>query len=190
MLSRLSRLEQTVSALVERLDRGDAQRWEPETSNTPSNNPPHISNSPPGTPSAAPMFLIRDVASQVGVKQQQPPSFQSAAAQSRDIISKGLLTLQEASGMIELYVPIRALFLVLIYLQISRALWTLGLIQCHHSTTYPRCRNTKIAIAPLRLLPDCSTSHHPSLSISISSPAVPRCESTPLRFPSGGASIN
>jgi hypothetical protein len=109
----LSRLEQTVSLLVERLDRGDARGWEPEASNAPSNNPPHINNSPPGTPSAAPMFLIRDVASQVGVRQQQPPSFQSAASQSRDVISKGMLTLQEASGMIELYVPIQVLFLVL-----------------------------------------------------------------------------
>jgi hypothetical protein len=105
----LSRLEQTVSALVERLDRGGAQGWEMEVSNVPSNGLPHASNSPPGTPTAAPMFLIRDVASQAGVRRQQPSSFLSVVPQSRDVISKGLITLQEASGMIELYVAIFAI---------------------------------------------------------------------------------
>lgn len=91
---------------MERLDRGEAQRWETEASNVPSNGLPHDSNSPLGTPTAAPMFLIRDVASQAGVRQQQPSNLLSTMSQSRDIISKGLLTLQEASGMIELYVAI------------------------------------------------------------------------------------
>ena len=103
---RLNRLEQTVSALVERLDRGDGfevqnHRWAPEASNTPLNDPP-LNNSPPGTPSAAPMFLIRDAASQAGVRHQD--RFLSTTNQSHDIISKGLVTVQESSTMIELYV--------------------------------------------------------------------------------------
>lgn len=60
------------------------------------------------------MFLIRDVASQVGVRQQGGSNMLFAETQSRDIISKGLLTTQEASMMIELYAYLLFLLNVLI----------------------------------------------------------------------------
>ena len=60
------------------------------------------------------MFLIRDVASQVGVRQQGGSNMLSAETQSRDIISKGLLTTQEAFMMIELYAYLLFLLNVLI----------------------------------------------------------------------------
>jgi hypothetical protein len=100
IVSRLSRLEQTVAALVgrlESLDRGNAQPWEPEAPILLPN-----SQSPPGTPSAAPMFVIREVASQAGVRQQV--SSDTVGGSRQDIISKGLLSISEALGMIDLYV--------------------------------------------------------------------------------------
>lgn len=58
------------------------------------------------------MFLIQDVASQVGLRQQDHLS--SATGQSRDVIFKGLLTIRETSTMIELYVSQYLLRFVLI----------------------------------------------------------------------------
>lgn len=89
--------------LVEKLDRLDngTQTWPPDVTNTPSGYPP-ASVAPPGTPSTAPVILIRDVASEVGVRDTHPFALGSQA--SPDIISKGLIQRQEASILIELFV--------------------------------------------------------------------------------------
>jgi hypothetical protein len=102
---RLSRLERTVSALVERLDNGDVGRWAPNagmTSTSPIQLPPvPVHEGRSGTPSAAPVFLIRDVASEVGVQRHHVAC---RLSQSLDIISKGLITIQDAGSLIELSV--------------------------------------------------------------------------------------
>jgi len=104
-MRRLSRLEHTVSALVERLDCGvQTQRWEPRSSNTPRENPPEVSNTAPGSPSAAPVLLIRDVASELGVRQQQSASISQGPKTFQDIVSRGLIQLQEATDLIQLFV--------------------------------------------------------------------------------------
>ena len=51
-----------------------------------------------GTPSAAPVFLIRDVASEVGVQRHHVAEL----AQTMDIISSGLVTVLDAGSLIEL----------------------------------------------------------------------------------------
>lgn len=104
---RLSRLEQTVSALVERLDGGvQLQRQDAGSSNTPPDNPHRDYSPAPGSPSAAPVLLIRDVASEVGVRQQQSAnSLPRDSRASSDIISKGLISFLEASNLISLLVP-------------------------------------------------------------------------------------
>ena len=51
-----------------------------------------------GTPSAAPVFLIRDVASEVGVRRQNHVGL----AQGPDIVSRGLVSVQDAGALIEL----------------------------------------------------------------------------------------
>jgi hypothetical protein len=99
---RLSRLERTVSALVERLDNGHVERWAPNadtTSTSPIQPPPVLVHEiQHGTPSAAPVFLIRDVASEVGVQRHHV----AGLSQSLDIISRGLITIQDAGSLIEL----------------------------------------------------------------------------------------
>ncbi|KAE9370923.1 hypothetical protein N431DRAFT_343941 [Stipitochalara longipes BDJ] len=101
----LSRLERTVSALVERLDSGNLGKWAPnaDTASTSPVQPPPQSIQPresrTGTPSAAPVFLIRDVASEVGVQRHHV----GGVSQSLDIISSGLITAQDAGSLIELF---------------------------------------------------------------------------------------
>ncbi|KUJ13796.1 uncharacterized protein LY89DRAFT_650813, partial [Mollisia scopiformis] len=101
---RIRRLEQTVSTLVERLGDGPG-RWVPypDVSSTSPVNPPPIHNLTPGTPSAAPVFLIRDVASQVGVQQQQSARAQTRGLVPVDIISQGVITVAEATVLIQLF---------------------------------------------------------------------------------------
>jgi hypothetical protein len=95
----LSRLEQAVSALVERLDNGDVGTWAPDVSSTSPTQPPPVHDPQPGTPSAAPVFLIRDVASEVGVRRQHHASGMS---HDPDVIARGLVTIQEATALIVL----------------------------------------------------------------------------------------
>ncbi|PMD53975.1 uncharacterized protein K444DRAFT_646379 [Hyaloscypha bicolor E] len=102
---RLTRLERTVSALVERLDTatGTVGRWAPnaDTASTSPIQPPPaaVHEAQPGTPSAAPVFLIRDVASEVGVRQPQV----AGQSQNPDIIARGLVPVQDAGALIELF---------------------------------------------------------------------------------------
>lgn len=104
MVGRISRLEKTVSALVQKL--GD-QSLADISSTSPANPPPIVpSLSRSNTlevPSAAPVFLIRDVVSQVGLQQHQSP-VQSRAAGPLDIIGQGLLNVTEVTILIELSV--------------------------------------------------------------------------------------
>ncbi|KAE8449049.1 hypothetical protein EG329_008637 [Mollisiaceae sp. DMI_Dod_QoI] len=101
---RLNRLEQTVSALVDKIG-NSVGRWVPYTdvSSTSPNCPPPIDDAAPGTPSAAPVFLIRDVASQVGVQQQQSLHTRSRSLDDLDIINKGFITLSDATILIKLF---------------------------------------------------------------------------------------
>lgn len=60
---------------------------------------------PPATGSAAPVFVIRDVAREVGIGQPESRTTNSLVrGQSRDIIEKGTLGSQEASSLLALYV--------------------------------------------------------------------------------------
>lgn len=97
--SRITRLEQTVAALVEKLDARRGLSYA-EVSSTSPVNPPPVNNIERETPSAAPVFLIRDVASQVGVRQQS----RGTTTKALDIIDQGLLTFAEATVLIELFV--------------------------------------------------------------------------------------
>jgi hypothetical protein len=113
----LTRLERTVSALVERLDTatGTVGRWAPnaDTASTSPIQPPPaaVHEAQPGTPSTAPVFLIRDVASEVGVRQPQV----AGQSQNPDIIARGLVPVQDAGALIELSIflhPHPALLLI------------------------------------------------------------------------------
>jgi hypothetical protein len=101
--SRLTRLERTVSALVERLDNGGLG-WAPNAntaSTSPIQPPPApVHEAQTGTPSAAPVFLIRDVATEVGMQRHHV----AGLSQNLDIVSSGLITVQDASSLIELSV--------------------------------------------------------------------------------------
>lgn len=118
---RLSRLEDVVSRLVGRLDGGDAGIWAAagnghravDESMSPLQPPPvAVNNDGPqsmigerseeiGDSSAAPVFLIRDVASEVGVRQLQP---HTTGFSQPDIITRGLISMHDAGSLIELYV--------------------------------------------------------------------------------------
>jgi hypothetical protein len=121
---RLGRLERVVEALVERLDSGEVGgggsggggggRWERNldregggVSTSPSQPPPirpilEVSGLvEAGTPSAAPVFLIRDVASEVGVQREHHVKL----VQGPDIVTRGMISVQDAGGLIGLYIP-------------------------------------------------------------------------------------
>ncbi|KAF8855187.1 hypothetical protein BDZ45DRAFT_805164 [Acephala macrosclerotiorum] len=101
---RISRLEQTVSALVEKLGERPG-RWvpHPDVSSTSPTNPPPINEVTPEVPSAAPVFLIRDVASHVGVQQQQSAPAPPRGLRHLDIINQGLISLDDAIILIKLF---------------------------------------------------------------------------------------
>ncbi|TVY85310.1 putative transcriptional regulatory protein [Lachnellula suecica] len=103
------RLEKTVSELVARMDQNATQ-------GAPLGNPRQIAMvASPRQPdlrvlterttsTAAPVFLIRDVASEIGVRQPSSPEEQFASSQSpSDIISKGFMSSQEAAMLLELF---------------------------------------------------------------------------------------
>lgn len=107
---RLSRLEQTVSSLVKRLGEDGAHRRTSFIS-TASPNPIPENDASSGIHSTAPVLLIRDVAYEVGVRQQHTTGVSPrSTGDSSDIISKGLITTQQASEMIELLANILLLF--------------------------------------------------------------------------------
>lgn len=113
---RISRLEQTVSALVERLEANDVSRWPSSDAALPRahSTPQPESYAPPQTsrqstslagPSAAPVLVIRDVATEIGVSPEAQRTVQSPDTEvSHDIIANGLLSLQDASSLVVLYV--------------------------------------------------------------------------------------
>ena len=91
-----------MSALVERLDNGDLGRWAPNAemaSTSPVQPSPQAQShdARTGTPSAAPVFLIRDVASEVGVRHHV-----AGPSPTTDIISSGMISVQEATSLLEL----------------------------------------------------------------------------------------
>ena len=95
-LQRLARLERTVDSLVERLDsrleepNGRSASVVPETYTAPTE------------PTAAPVLLIRDVASEVGVR----PSHRNLGQPERssDIIARGILSIEDATSLLGLLV--------------------------------------------------------------------------------------
>jgi hypothetical protein len=104
---RLRRLESVVAGIVERLDEGErgdgvgVGHAEGE-STSPTQPPPQapVQDLQPGMPSVAPVFVIRDVASEMGVRQQVA----NGMVQGPDIITRGLVGVQDAVGLIELLV--------------------------------------------------------------------------------------
>ena len=106
----MSRLEQTVSSLVKRLGEDGAHRGMSFIS-TASPNPIPENDASSGIRSTAPVLLIRDVAYEVGVRQQHATGVSPhSTGDSPDIISRGLITTQQASEMIELLAYILLLF--------------------------------------------------------------------------------
>lgn len=106
----MSRLEQTVSSLVKRLGEDGAHRGMSFIS-TASPNPIPENDASSGMRSTAPVLLIRDVAYEVGVRQQHATGVSPrSTGDSPDIISRGLITTQQASEMIELLAYILLLF--------------------------------------------------------------------------------
>jgi hypothetical protein len=103
---RLTRLEQTVSALVKRLSDGSPYA-RPAVVPSPAPVPPHANDAASGAHSSAPVLLIRDVAYEVGVRQQPAPGALSRTENlSLDIIDQGVISAQEAYTMIELFVSL------------------------------------------------------------------------------------
>lgn len=157
----MSRLERTVSALAERLDNGDLGRWAPNagtTSTSPVQPPPPQVQShegTTGTPSAAPVFLIRDVASEVGVRHHVAGSSQTA-----DIISSGVISVQDATSLIELSVFLTLYHSSADWEQFPRTLRPLGGLQPFCLPLHPPDRNQKITAPPLRLLPHRRAPHN------------------------------
>jgi hypothetical protein len=145
----LSRLEQAVSALVERLDNGDARRWGPDVSSTSPTQPPPV-HAQPGTPSAAPVFLIRDVASQVGVQGQHHTS---GLSRGPDIIESGLVTAQDATALVELFVFLNLSYilrLIKIRFQEHYGRWVL-----FNETVSPETLLAQMRVSPLLLCACC-----------------------------------
>lgn len=88
---------------MERLDNADVGTWAPQASTSPVHPPPvTVHDVEPGTPSAAPIFLIREVASEVGLRRHHVGGI--SQSQDLDIISRGLVTAQDGVSLIELSV--------------------------------------------------------------------------------------
>lgn len=92
MSKRLARLERTVSNLVDRLDSKQGEDVRPyargrDTTSTES--------------APAPVLLIRDIATEVGLSPEHRGSSQSELPS--DIITSGLLTAQDAMFLLSLY---------------------------------------------------------------------------------------
>jgi len=103
----LIRLEKTVSELVARLDQNAQQDVSPEPvrRNTSERSmvQPDLPTDAATTPTAAPVFLIRDAASEIGVRQPNSPAQRLAHSNLQsDIISKGFLSFQEATSLLGL----------------------------------------------------------------------------------------
>jgi hypothetical protein len=101
---RLARLERTVSALVKRLEEGSTL-VRPTVAPAASSVPVPLNDASSGTHSSAPVLLIRDVAYEVGMRQQAAP-VSRAHSLTLDIIDRRLITMQEAFDMIALFVSI------------------------------------------------------------------------------------
>ena len=96
ILQRLARLERTVDSLVERLD----SRLEEPNARSASVVPETYTS--PAEPAAAPVLLIRDVASEVGIR----PSHHNLDQPERpsDIIARGILSIEDAASLLGLLV--------------------------------------------------------------------------------------
>lgn len=95
--SRLERLEQTVSALVDRLD-AQAQNRGTLTRAVQARTEERA----PAEANPAPVLLIRDAATDAGVS--PPGQFDSISSSTSDVISSGLVTLATAHSLLQLSV--------------------------------------------------------------------------------------
>lgn len=120
--SRLARLESTVDRLVEHMESSS----EILMSQNASLRAQVYSASNEST-TAPPVFLIRDVAKEVGVDPGH--SITRQPEHSSDIVSSGLLTTQDATALLALFVIHVLLDFHLTCLQIPRALWPMGRIR-------------------------------------------------------------
>jgi len=116
----LARLERVLNSVVERLDGGqDIEIQGLEVTNTfqsqslaeirdssaeiLSHAAPESSHSLPAGPSAAPVFVIRDVATEMGLDQKcQAGSKVPSKLDSQDVIHKGLLSEEDAITLLKL----------------------------------------------------------------------------------------
>ncbi|ATY64959.1 C6 finger domain [Cordyceps militaris] len=95
-LHRLERLEQTVSALVDRLD-AQAQNRGTLTRAVQARTEERA----PAEANPAPVLLIRDAATDAGVS--PPGQFDSISSSTSDVISSGLVTLATAHSLLQLF---------------------------------------------------------------------------------------
>jgi hypothetical protein len=88
--------------MVERLDKGSGGSWIPSADVTSTSTipppPSDVHESQAGMPSAAPVFVIRDVASEAAVQRHHVAGW----SQNPDIIAKGLVPVQHAGDLIEM----------------------------------------------------------------------------------------
>ena len=106
-----------------------------------------------GEQNAAPVFLIRDAATDVGV--QSPEQTDSYPAQNRDILTEGLVTLHDAYNLLSLLVisSFRCLSPLAHDHQISDTLWQVGKVQRDHTGGDTVTSSEKIASALVQYLP-------------------------------------
>ncbi|RDW90952.1 hypothetical protein BP5796_02117 [Coleophoma crateriformis] len=104
LTARLDALEKTVRELVSRLDPISAASHLSPT--LPTQAPPHVAchNTETSTPMAAPVFLIRDAASDIVMEHSSSNDVISTVSKVHvDVISKGFLTAEQAISLLELF---------------------------------------------------------------------------------------
>lgn len=99
---RIARLEDTVNCLVERLETSPSNLAARIVIPTPRTQPAATAaNESSSTAGAAPVLLIRDVATEVGIK----PVYRSAeqVQQAPDLVARGLITVEDAITLLSIF---------------------------------------------------------------------------------------
>lgn len=189
LAGRLERLERVVNTVVQRLDGLVPTTSVPGPVQAASliiGNRNAVSDEtvPPETGSTAPVFVIRDVAREMGASPyDQQLSNASTVVQKRasDIIDSGMVEVEDAASLLTLFVLGSSFTLkaLLIYtIKILGTLWPLGSISRDHPSGYIVSRDEKITSVAMCLLFDCRASHNARIRFQTSAPALPRSKIT------------
>ena len=98
---RIARLEATVNRLLVRLDASSSELAADTVTAEPDFHPPPTTSDQSSSAAAPPVLLIRDVATEVGVKRGDTTS--EKVQQVPDIIASGLITAEYASNLLSIF---------------------------------------------------------------------------------------